>query len=136
MLTVPSPPKAVSQSTRPKRNIEKNYGSFHLEGLMQKAADKRVELVETEKEKATKTQAIAEGVAKKKADLLAYQLCMRACICPDGACKWTHHTICGEPTCAGLISPMSSCTSSVCRVLKLQQKKADAEAKKNWTPRT
>ena len=66
MLTVPSPPKAVSQSTRPKRNIEKNYGSFHLEGLMQKAADKRVELVETEKEKATKTQAIAEGVAKKK----------------------------------------------------------------------
>jgi hypothetical protein len=117
-------------ATRTKKTITKNYGSFQLEGLMVQAAKKRVVLKENAKQAAEKL--LASEAAKKKAreHLLAYQLCMRQCVCPTEECTWQHYSICPENNCGALISPMSSCFSDICKPIKLAKKKALALKKK------
>ena len=75
-------------ATKTKKTLTKNYGSFNLEGLMVKAKAKRIVLKENELANAAKTKVLAEKQKKRQEDLLAYQLCQRACICEATDCKW------------------------------------------------
>ena len=79
---------------------------------------------------AEKQQANDNRTRKCREDLLQFQLCAHMCKCAPDVCKWLHHHVCPEATCKGLIYPFTQCTSAVCKALRLQKKKDDAEMKK------
>jgi hypothetical protein len=118
-------------ATRTKRTLTKNYGSFHLEGLMKKSAESRVVLNKAAEVSAAKTKSVLEAEAKTKLDMLEYKLCRRKCVCTTDECKWLHYSICEEVTCAALLPPMASCRSDICKRARLQEKKRKVEEKQN-----
>jgi hypothetical protein len=115
--------------TRKKKTLTKNYGSFQLEGLMEKAASKRKELDADQAEEARNERVMEDRNKKAKNDALQFKLCERFCTCPEGPCTWANHIICEEATCGQVIAPMTHCMSAICKAIRQKRKKVAAAAK-------
>ena len=83
-------------ATRKKKVLEKQHGSFNLEGLMVKSKAKRVVLNQEDNIAAQKQQADDQRTRKVRDDLLQFKLCAHMCKCETNACKWQHHSLCPE----------------------------------------
>ena len=125
----PPPCSALHMETRKKKTLTKNYGSFQLEGLMEKAAVKRKELDADKAAKDRNEKAVDARNEKAKNDALQFKLCARFCICPDQPCIWAHHVLCEETTCGQVINPMANCMSAICKAIRQKRKKETAAAK-------
>ena len=116
-------------TTKKKRIIEKNHGSFNLLGLMEKSKLAALNLSKDEQKNEEKASAKAALQKKAAQDMLDYQLCQRKCTCGPGECTWKHFSLCSLPDCGALVQPLSTCQSVSCVKQRREATKVAATAK-------